>query len=78
MKKNDSEASMPPRGAAKPTKEQVVEWVKRDFASAHYFLGVMLRYPEIMESCAEQIIAHVNAKENGAAIETVKQEADAS
>ncbi|QCQ85061.1 hypothetical protein [Blackfly microvirus SF02] len=54
-----------------PTKEMVKEWVKRDLSSAHYFLGVLLRYPEIMDDCAEQIYDHVMLKENGSAIDHV-------
>lgn len=52
-----------------PDQPTVASWVKRDLEAAHYFLGVLLRYPEIMESVAQQIIDHVNAKENGAAID---------
>lgn len=55
----------------KPTPELVKEWVKRDLASAHYFLGVLMRYPEIMDACAQQIYEHVMLKENGAAIDHI-------
>lgn len=54
-----------------PTIENVREWVKRDMSAAHYFLGILMRYPDILDSVAEQIIAHVKAKENGAAIDSV-------
>lgn len=53
----------------KVTKEMVIEWVKRDLVASHYFLGVLLRYPEVMQSCAEQIYEHAMKREGGAAID---------
>lgn len=55
----------------KPTKDQVLQWVKADLRSAHYFLGMLMRYPEILDSCAQQIYDHAMMKEGGAAIDQV-------
>jgi len=51
-----------------PDKQTVIEWVKRDMHAAHYFLGLLLRYPEIVERVANDILAHVHSRENGPAI----------
>lgn len=53
-------------------------WVKADLRSAHYFLGMLMRYPEIMDSCAQQIYDHAMKKEGGAAIDHVKAPQDAT
>lgn len=52
----------------KPTPEQVREWTKKDLIAAHYFLGMLQRYPEIIDKLADEIYAHAMARENGAAI----------
>jgi len=57
-----------------PTKEEVIGWVKKDLHSAHYLLGVILyRHPEIVEELSNEIYESVMTKENGAAINHVKQ-----
>lgn len=56
-----------------PSPDVIREWVKKDLQSAHYLLGLVLeRYPEVVEAMADQIVAHVKSKENGAAIDHVK------
>lgn len=57
-----------------PTIDQVTEWVKKDLVAAHYFLGLLLRYPEIMERTAKDIMEHVKMKENGAAVDSIGKE----
>lgn len=37
------------------TRDSVRKWVKKDLVAAHYFLGTLVKYPEIMESCADQL-----------------------
>lgn len=54
-----------------PSKEMVIEWVKRDITAAHYFLGVVIRYPEVMDTMGAEIYDHAQKKENGAAIDHV-------
>lgn len=54
-----------------PPPEQVEIWVKKDLEAAHYFLGLLLQYPEVIKTAAAQIHAHVMAKENGSAIDHV-------
>lgn len=61
-----------------PTKEQIREWVRRDLHSAHYFMGILLRYPEIMDSCAQQIYDYAMKKENGPGIDHVETKMHAS
>lgn len=61
----------------KPTKEMVMAWVKADLGAAHYFLGMLMRYPEIMDSCASQIYEHAMRKEGGAAIDHVSKNSNA-
>lgn len=55
-----------------PTQEQVQAWVKRDLEAAHYFLGLLLQYPEVIAIAAKEIREHVLRKENGAGIDHVK------
>lgn len=56
----------------KPTPEMVRDWVERDVKTAHYFLGLLLRYPDVIKAAADSIYEHANAVENGAAIDHVK------
>lgn len=60
----------------KPTREDVREWTKRDLLAASYFLNLLQRYPEIVEQMADMIYDHATMKENGAAIDHVKQESN--
>lgn len=57
-----------------PTVDVVTQWVRQDLTAAHYFLGILLRYPEIMESVGKQIYEHAMSKENGAAVDHLKKE----
>lgn len=55
-----------------PTRDQVEKWVKKDLASAHYLLGVLLtRYPDVVTSLAHDIYDHAMKQEDGAAIDHV-------
>lgn len=55
-----------------PTRDQVEKWVRKDLASAHYLLGVLLqRYPDVVTSLAHDIYDHAMVKENGAGIDHV-------
>lgn len=57
-----------------PTRDQVEKWVRKDLASAHYLLGVLLqRYPDVVTSLAHDIYDHAMVKENGAAIDHVNK-----
>lgn len=58
----------------KATREMVRDWVKRDVSAAHYFMGVLMRYPEVIDRMADEIFEHANKKENGAAIDHLKSE----
>lgn len=71
---NETQNGSPAQGAQKtaPTVEMVKDWVKTDLKTAHYFLGLLLRYPEIVDRAAEEIYEHANRVENGAAIDHVK------
>lgn len=60
-----------------PSMEQIREWSKRDLEASHYFLGLILRYPEVVEKIANEIYQHAMKTENGAAIDHVKQSEDA-
>lgn len=52
--------------------EKVLEWCQRDLVACHYFLGLMLRYPEVVKKAAEEMYEHVKMKEGGSAIDTAK------
>lgn len=64
-----SNSSVPP---SVPSREDVHSWIKRDITAASYFLSMLLRYPDIMESMAGELYAKVLEKEQGAAIDHVK------
>lgn len=54
------------------TRDQVEKWVRKDLASAHYLLGLLLqRYPDVVTSLAHDIYDHAMIKENGSAIDHV-------
>lgn len=55
-----------------PTREQVRDWVKRDLSACHYFLGALLRYPDVIQELADGIYDHANKVENGSAIDHKK------
>lgn len=56
------------------TKEQVTEWVRRDITAASYFLSLLIRYPDIISSVADQLYDRVMKEENGSLIDHQKQE----
>lgn len=57
-----------------PTRDQVQKWVRKDLESAHYLFGVLLhRYPDLIESLANDIYDHAMKLEGGAAIDHVPQ-----
>jgi len=59
----------PAPGAVPPSKESVLEWVRKDLQSAHYLLGVILhRHPEIVSEIGETVYETVMRKESGPAI----------
>lgn len=58
---------------AMPTREQVREWAKRDCTAAHYFLGMLIRYPDIIEKMADEIYEKALTTEQGPAIDTVQK-----
>jgi len=63
--------STKPIGAVQvPNKETIVKWVRRDLEAAHYFLGLLLRYPSILETAAKELLEH--SQKVGAPIETEK------
>lgn len=56
-----------------PSREDVHEWIKRDISAASYFLSMLLRYPDIMESIAGEIYARVLKDEQGSGIDHVEK-----
>lgn len=60
------------RSIIAPTVEQVREFIKKDLEAAHYFLGLMLRYPDVLDRAAADIHGHAMSTEQGAAIDHVK------
>lgn len=56
-----------------PTREQVREWSKRDLTACHYFLGMLIRYPDIIEKMADEIYQKALTSEQGAAIDKVQK-----
>lgn len=56
-----------------PSREDVHKWIKRDISAASYFLSMLLRYPDIMETMAGELYAKVLEKEKGAAIDHVEK-----
>lgn len=54
-----------------PDQETVNQWVKRDLEAAHYFLGLLLRYPDAIKKASEEIYKDIKLKENGALIDKV-------
>lgn len=67
----------------KVTPELVREWIKKDVTAAHYFLGVLLRYPEALKILSDDLYGEIMRKEQGAAIDTdrgaeFKEKANAS
>lgn len=61
-----------------PSREAVHGWIKRDISAASYFLSMLLRYPDIMETMSGELYAAILKKEQGAAIDHVKDESDGS
>lgn len=61
---------------AVPSKDDVHQWIQRDISAASYFLAMLLRYPDIMKNMAADLYAEVLRKEQGAAIDHVKQKGD--
>lgn len=55
----------------KPTKEQVVAWVKRDAHAASYFLAMLVRYPDIVDKIADELYDRIMSEEQGALIDSV-------
>lgn len=55
-----------------PSKEQVKEWVRRDITASSYFLSLVLRYPDIVESIADQLYERIMSEEQGALIDHIK------
>lgn len=58
-----------------PSQEQVTEWIKRDINAASYFLSMMVRYPDIVDSLAREIYERILTEEQGALIDKVRKEA---
>lgn len=54
-----------------PTKDQVREWIKRDISASSYFLGMLLRYPDICEKLADELYTRIVSEEQGALIDHV-------
>lgn len=54
-----------------PSKEDVHKWIKRDLSAASYFLAMMLRYPDIIESLATELYERVLKDQQGAGIDHV-------
>lgn len=57
-----------------PSKEEVQKWVKEDLQRAHYFLGMLQRYPEIVEDLGSQMYDHAMRKEGVPAVNHVLQD----
>lgn len=55
MKKNVSEESVGKAGGPPITRERVVEWTKRDIAAAAYFLTMLSKFPEVVDSLANEL-----------------------
>lgn len=56
-----------------PSREDVHQWIKRDISASSYFLSMLLRYPDIIESMAGELYAKVLERENGAAVDHVDE-----
>lgn len=56
-----------------PSREDVHQWIKRDISAASYFLSMLLRYPDIMETMAGELYAKVLEKEQGSGIDHVEK-----
>lgn len=56
-----------------PTKEDVHKWIKRDLTASSYFLSMLLRYPDIVESMAAEMYEKVLEREKGAGIDHVEK-----
>ncbi|QCQ85056.1 hypothetical protein [Blackfly microvirus SF02] len=52
-----------------PTQEVVVGWIKRDLEAAHYFLGILRKYPEIIEKLGVEMFEYIKKTEMGAGID---------
>lgn len=73
--KNGGSPKGSPSSVSSPSVEQVREWVKQDFESAHYLLGLILkRHPEIVGEIADLVYYTVNEKEKGSGIDHVEKE----
>lgn len=65
-----------PKGETKktemPSKDVVLEWVKKDLDSAIYLMSfVRHRHPEVLENMAEEIYQKAKREEQGQAIEHI-------
>lgn len=56
-----------------PTQEQVRLWVKQDLAASSYFLGMLLRYPDLVDRIADELFKRVQSDEHGALIDRIKE-----
>lgn len=65
------------RPASAPSRADVNAWIARDVSAASYFLSMLLRYPDIIESIAGELYARILKEEQGALIDHVKTKENA-
>lgn len=74
QKKKLQEKENPNPSQKIPSLDEVKEWTKKDLQAATYFLGMLQRYPEIIDAIATLIHHHAKTTEQGAAVDKLKTE----
>lgn len=73
-KKNNNQELTNGQKPSMPDVETIKKWTRNDLQSAIYFLSLINRYPELIDKIAEEIHKYALTKEQGQAIEHLKQE----
>lgn len=59
-----------------PSQENVRLWVRRDISASSYFLGMLLRYPDLVDQLADELYKRILADEKGAVIDRIHAKAE--
>lgn len=59
-----------------PTQETVRLWVRRDISASSYFLGMLMRYPDLVDQLADELYKRILADEKGALIDRIHAKAE--
>lgn len=54
-----------------PSKDVVREWMRKDIAAASYSLSLLMRYPDIIETMADQLYDRIVTESKSPLIDSV-------